>query len=192
MEQIADGLIFERKDFTRLPLAASVYDSCKFNSCNFTDCDLSDIKFIDCSFESCDLSMVKLTGTIISGTRFSNCKMLGLQFEDCNEHGFSPVFENCILSHSSFNRRKLKNFVFRKLVLHNADFTGCDLEGSSFDGCDLENATFKTTNLERADLRNAINYSIDPESNNIWKARFTISGVPGLLRKYNIDIDPLN
>ena len=42
------------------------------------------------------------------------------------------------------------------------------------------------TILEKADFRTAKNYSIDPEQNRLKKAKFSLSGVVGLLRKYDI------
>jgi hypothetical protein len=43
--------------------------------------------------------------------------------------------------------------------------------------------------LEKADLRTSYNYSIDPETNKIRKARFALLGIRGLLEKYDIPID---
>jgi len=68
------------------------------------------------------------------------------------------------------------------------DFADADLSGAVFDNCDLYQAAFNYTNLEKADFRTAYNYSIDPEINRIKKAKFSISGLPGLLHKFDIDI----
>jgi uncharacterized protein YjbI with pentapeptide repeats len=69
------------------------------------------------------------------------------------------------------------------------DFTGADLSGAIFTDCDLAKSVFMNTNLEQADLRSAINFSIDPESNRIKKARFSMTGLIGLLRKYEINYE---
>jgi len=50
------------------------------------------------------------------------------------------------------------------------------------------NATFDKTMLEKADFRTAYNYSIDPDNNRIKKAKFSQSGLGGLLHKYDIVI----
>lgn len=115
--------------------------------------------------------------------------MLGLRFENCNQFGLSVSFESCILNHSTFYNLKLKKTSFKDVKLQEADFTGCDLSGSLFDNCDLTKATFESTNIEKADFRTSFNYSIDPESNRIKKAGFSLSGIPGLLEKYDITID---
>jgi uncharacterized protein YjbI with pentapeptide repeats len=144
---------------------------------------------MECEFENCNLSMAKMTKTALRDIKFLNCKMLGLHFEDCNPFGLAVSFENCNLSHSSFFRNKLKKTTFNNLKLHEVDFTECDLTGSVFDNCDLMNATFDRTNLEKADFRTSFNYSISPETNRIKKARFSLSGIAGLLYKYDIEIE---
>ena len=78
---------------------------------------------------------------------------------------------------------------FRDLILQDADFTESDLSSSVFENCDLAGALFENSILEKADFRTSINYTIDPEKNIMKKARFSLSGLPGLLAKYNIDID---
>ena len=43
--------------------------------------------------------------------------------------------------------------------------------------------------LEKADFRGAINYSIDPELNQLKGASFSTAGLGGLLGKYGIRIE---
>ena len=69
------------------------------------------------------------------------------------------------------------------------DFGRADLKGSNFDNCDLRNAVFDNSNLSKCDFRKAYNYSIDPENNKISKAKFALLGVPGLLTKYDVEIE---
>jgi hypothetical protein len=45
--------------------------------------------------------------TAFRDIKFKGCKMLGLNFEDCNEFGLSFNFENCSLNHSSFYKIKV-------------------------------------------------------------------------------------
>ena len=82
----------------------------------------------------------------------------------------------------------MKKMVFKNSQLQETDFTQGDLTSAVFDNCDLTRATFDNTILEKADFRTAYNYSIDPETNRIKKAKFSTSGVSGLLDKYNIRI----
>ena len=69
-------------------------------------------------------------------------------------------------------------------------FTNANLSQSVFDNTDLADAVFNGVELKEADFRTAYNYAIDPELNNIKKARFSLHGVVGLLAKYGIRIEP--
>ena len=73
--------------------------------------------------------------------------------------------------------------------MHETDFTESELSGSTFENCDLTRATFENTILEKANLSSAYNFSIDPENNKIRKAKFSIQGIAGLLKKYDIVIE---
>jgi fluoroquinolone resistance protein len=180
---------FEKEDFTLTPLAKGEYEYCNFISCNFSNGDLSGNKFLECKFAGCNMSLAKLNKTAFRDIVFKDCKMLGLNFENCDQFGFTVSFDNCMLNHSSFYQIKLKKTKFKDSKLQEVDFTECDLSSSLFDKCDLSSTKFENTILEKADFRTAFGYSINPEINRIRKARFSIFGIPGLLDKYDIDID---
>ncbi|WP_085537327.1 pentapeptide repeat-containing protein [Massilibacteroides vaginae] len=181
--------IFEREDFTLTALEKGEYESCAFNGCNFAEYNLSGFNFINCAFTDCNLSLAKLDKTAFQDVVFTGCKMLGLQFDMCNEFSLSFSFNNCLLNHSVFYKRKIKKTSFLNSQLREVDFTEADLSNSVFDNCDLLGATFEFTNLEKADLRTAYNFTLDPEGNRIKKAAFSLSGLPGLLNKYELNID---
>lgn len=115
--------------------------------------------------------------------------MLGLHFNRCNEFGMSLKFEGSTLSHSIFFQLSLKQTIFRDSQLTEVDFSECNLSEVVFDNCDLAGAAFSQTTLKKADLSTAYNYRMDPEHNSIEGARFSQSGLAGLLDKYNINID---
>ena len=83
----------------------------------------------------------------------------------------------------------IKKTTFKNSQLQEVDFTESELSYSVFDYCDLTRATFYNTNIEKADFRTSNNYSIDPENNQIKKARFSLPAAAGLLDKYDIEID---
>lgn len=180
---------FTKNNFTVEPIKKGEYENCKFIDCDFSNSDLSNIKFLTCEFSGCNISLAKFIGTAFRDVLFKNCKMLGLHFEDCNEFGLSFRAQNCTITHSSFYKRKIKATAFINCQLQEVDFTESDLSNSIFDNSDLSGCTFENTILEKADLRTAFNYSINPEINKIKKAKFSLSGVAGLLEKYDIDID---
>ena len=178
---------FDKEDF-RVRTAARSYEDCLFTGCLFSSADLRDCEFTDCRFERCDLSMALLENTSMRTVRFHECKLLGTSFENCNQILFAPDFERCLLDYASFRRAKLRKRLFCGCSLRQADFSAADLSGAVFADCDLDGATFDRTVLEKTDFSTARNYSIDPETNRIRRARFSIGGLPGLLGRYDIDI----
>jgi len=187
-KEYIEEMNFEGIDFTIELLSAKEYEYCNFKNCNFQMVNLSEIKFIDCTFQNCNLSSAKLINTAFQEVSFQECKMLGLHFEDCNPFSFSVQFNNCQLDHSSFYKVKLKGLKMLNSRLYEVDFTECDLQNADFDNCDLLGAIFEHSKLEKADFRLALNYRIDPELNNIKKAKFSLPAVVGLLSKYEIEI----
>jgi uncharacterized protein YjbI with pentapeptide repeats len=126
--------------------------------------------------------------TSLNDAKFTGCKLLGINFENCDTFLFTVSFNKCVLNYSSFYKRILKKTNFIHCTMKDVDFTDSDCTLSNFDHCDLANAKFENTVLEKADFRSAFNYSIDPEINRIKKAQFAIPGVIGLLNKYDIVI----
>jgi Pentapeptide repeats (8 copies). len=78
---------------------------------------------------------------------------------------------------------------FDKCSLKETDFSEVNLSSSIFSDCDLTGARFLNTNLEKVNFRTASNFSIDPESNKLKKAKFSAFNLEGLLYKYKLDID---
>lgn len=181
--------VFDKIDFTTKPLARGEYELCRFINCDFSNTDISGISFSECELTGCNISLTGLIKTVFRDVKFKDCKMLGLHFENCDQFIFTISFDNCVLDHSSFYQTKLKKTLFKNCRLHEADFSQTDLSGSMFDNCDLMGATFENTILEKADLRTSYGYSINPEINRIKKAKFSLSGLPGLLDKYDIEIE---
>ena len=187
--EVIENKIFENIAFGEENPIDGVYEECRFLHCNLNNADLSVVTFRNCIFDSCDLSLAKLRETSFQEVRFENSKLLGLQFCDCRELLLEFEFEQCMLKLSNFQRLNLKNTKFTDCNLQEADFTGTDLTGATFDNCDLMRATFDHTILEQADFRTAYNFSIDPATNRIRKARFSLAGAVGLLDVYGIEIE---
>jgi len=68
------------------------------------------------------------------------------------------------------------------------DFTKADLTDTTFGNCNLSRAFFDGTVLKNADLSSSYNFIIDPDNNDIKKAKFSVQGLPGLLVKYGIRV----
>lgn len=184
-----DDKTFENKDYTESPLEEGEYESCTFKNCNFLAVDLSKNRFLGSHFINCNLSNAKIHKASFQDVQFANCKMLGLSFDDCNAFNFSIHLEQCMLNHSVFYQVDLRKTTFKRCQLHEVDFTKANLDSVVFNQCDLASATFEGTHLQQTDFRNASNYSIDPEINNIKGARFSVPEVLRLLEKYDIDVE---
>jgi fluoroquinolone resistance protein len=180
---------FEKVTFGKENPLQGVYEECRFIRSLFNGADLSAVIFRNCLFEGCDLSLAKVRDTSFQEVRFSDCKLLGVQFCECRTFLLELAFKGCMLKLSMFNRLHLKNTEFVDCDLEEADFTETDLAGAVFRRCDLSRTIFEHTNLEKADFRSATNYSINPETNRLRKARFSLPGVAGLLDRYGIEIE---
>ncbi len=189
MEDYFEDIIYSADDILRKPLSKGEYENCSFNQCDLSDHDLSDCKFMECIFTGCNLSLANITDTAFQDVRFVDCKMLGLQFDTCNNFGLSISFIGCQLNHSTFHSLKISKIVFENCELEGVDYSETDLSSAIFDNCNLLNAVFDHTILEKADFRSAYNFSLDPETNRVKKAKFSAAGLAGLLVKYNLEIE---
>lgn len=188
-EKFYENEKFATVNYSGQKVTQTEFDSCVFQDCDFTNADFSDNDFIDCRFENCNFAVAKMKGSGLKDVHFIGCKLIGLDFELCSGFLFAVSFKSCVLDYSSFFGKKLKNTRFIDCSLKEVDFSTSDLSGALFGNCDLSMAVFKQCNLEKADFRTAYNYAFDPEQNRMKKARFTVSGLAGLLGKYNIEIE---
>lgn len=180
---------FTKVDFSDKNLSERGFETCLFINCTFSQSDLSNSDFLDCKFDNCDLSMVKFNNTGLKNISFIGCKLLGIDFTRCRDFLLSFYFEKCSLDYSTFHKKKINKTIFKDCIIKEVDFSYADLTASSFQNCDLSRTLFQQTILEKVDFRTANNYSIDPELNRIKKAKFSSSGIIGLLDKYQISIE---
>lgn len=180
---------FKDINYTEKHLPKGKYDNCIFLNCDFTQSNISNLTFVECKFENCDFSLVISKNTAFRDVQFINCKLLGFNFNDCTESFLDFHFDNYQLNLASFFQLKIKDTIFKNCTLQEVDFSETDLTESSFDDCDLSRAIFDNSILEKVDFRTAFNYSIDPDGNRIRGAKFSMSGVIGLLRKYKIEVE---
>ncbi len=183
---IIESEIYKNVDYVATPLPVAEYDNCTFINCNFAEGDLSKTSFLECKFEHCNLSNVSLKQTAFKEVEFEHCKMVGVDFSNCNDFLLEMNFEACQLDLTSFYLLTLKGIRFLQCSLREADFTNTNFTDAVFEQRDLQRAIFDRTTLENADLSTAQNYTIDPDNNQIQKAKFSLSGLPGLLQKYRI------
>jgi len=186
--------IIEDKTFTKVAAAdikgaKRTFENCGFISCDFSYADLSGMVFIDCRFGGCNLSLTRLSDTGLQNIGFKDCKLTGADFSKSRDFLFEANFDNCILDNAIFFKKKNKGAKFNDCSMIETDLTEADLTDTHFTNCNLNRAFFNRTILKNADLRTSYNFIIDPDINNIKKARFSVHGLAGLLAKYDIRIE---
>ncbi len=161
---------FGKTDTTELVGEGTVFDRCTFRGSIFTQSQLSGTTLLDCLFTECDFSLASFAGTVTDGATFSGCRMSGASFgERTGGHRrFSASFTACILDNV---------------------FDHCALKNASFDRCDLSGATFSGNDLTNTDFLSSYGFTIDPETNRLNGAHFSLASLPGLLAKYRIKVE---
>lgn len=96
------------------------------------------------------------------------------------------TFKGCQLKLASFYGLDIKTTLFDACNLQETDFSTANLSQSVFKNCDFMGAIFERTNLSQCDFRSSYQFTINPEINNIKKAKFDISELQGLLQQYDI------
>ena len=195
---LKDGELYEQTEFDGLDIRHRQICSARFESCKFIACDFSEAEFIDCRFSECvfrgsNLNIVKLDGTRFIDTEFRECKITGVNWTslDWNSVALSApfYFDDCDLSYCVFSGLKLPELQMTRCKAHDVDFSECDLRDSDFFATDLTNARFNGTCLDRSNFRDAVNYAIDPLTNSVEGASFSVPEVLSLLNTFKISID---
>jgi len=186
--------IIEDETFTKITADAikgsnRAFENCRFISSDLSYADLSGMVFTDCYFEGCNLSLIKLSDTGLQDIKFKDCKLSGADFSKARDFLFEVNFDNCILDNTIFFKKKNKGAKFTDCQMVETDLTEADFTDAQFVNCNLNRAFFNRTILKNADLRTSYNFIIDPDINNLKKARFSMQGLPGLLAKFDIRID---
>lgn len=168
------GRRFESANFSDVELAGHAFEDCTFESCHFGETTLLRASFVNCLFESCDFVLSRLEGAKLNGARFRKSKLVGVNFAGASKFGFLPDFEDCLLDSSVFCDNCLKKVRFSRCIVRNGDFMECDIREAVFESTSLEGTDFHKCNLEKADLTCARDYSIDPATNRLARARFSL------------------
>lgn len=184
---MTENKIIKNIDFTKQQLDDEYY-KCVFQNCNFMEMLIPKVTFEQCEFISCNLSLCKMNHTMWNNVYFETCKMTGIAFDDSNHFAFAVDFADCALQYSSFRHLNMHKTCFRGSSLIEADFSHANLKQADFSGCDLKGTIFSKTNLEGADLSTAYDYSINPTDNLVYKAKFSLIGLPGLTSIFGVEV----
>lgn len=149
------------------------FDDCTFVKCDFSNAQIKNCKFTDCKFISCDLSLSKLKSCVFNDVSFEKCKLIGISWSNCDEP-FNVKFDACNISQNSFHLLDLRKMKFINSVIKDSGFEECNLQEAVFDNCDLEFSDFFNNNLKKASFETSRNYLINPQINDIEKAKFSL------------------
>jgi fluoroquinolone resistance protein len=181
--------LFDKTKFPHKAHQEAVFENCILKGCDFTGMSFSGSDFIDTTFDTCNFSMAKFSDTGLKNVTFKGCKLSGVNLSNCKDFLFSANFEDCILDYASFHKKKNKKCSFINCSMKSTDLTEADLTEAIFQNCDLQAAEFGRTILIGANLATSFNFTIDPEQNQLRKAKFSQEGLIGLLGKYNIIVE---
>lgn len=176
-DEVFDGVSF---------LAQAEYENCSFRNLRFSEFDFTEYQFYNCTFLNCDFSLSKWNNTALRKVLFSECKMIGSNFENLNPFGLDMEFVSSLLDHAVFYKLDIPKTVFRNCRLVEVDFAEANLHHSDFEDSDLSGAVFDNTHLEKADFVTARHFHVNPHRNKIKGAKFSADGLMGLLQSYGI------
>ena len=137
-------------------------------------------------------------GQLISGINFNETPLCN-EYEQCIFK--NCIFHNCDLSHKIFRECKFESCDLSLSKMNNTtlseiDFLGCKILGVQFNECRrfllsfrFENCSLRLSVFYNLKLKEACYYSINPETNRLKGARFSLNGLPGLLERYGIIIE---
>ncbi len=180
---------FSGVDFFEVPLGGKSFEDCRFISCGFENTSLANVSFNSCHFSNCRLVLSELKNLTLNQVVFEDCKLVGLNFADCNRFGFFPVFKNCLIDGCVYSANDLKKTNFEVCRFRRSDFINCDLREAVFSESRFEESGFSECRLEEADFRNAAGYRIDPFSNRLKGAFFSLPEAVSFLGFLGIVVD---
>jgi fluoroquinolone resistance protein len=165
---------FNNIDFSKLELNEHSFQSCDFISCIFDKNNLLNCSFRDCNFQKCQFTLDEMKNTMFSDVAFNECKLIGLNFSECNNISFSVTFNGSILDSVVMFEKSLNKTKYINCFIRNTDFDNCDMRFCDFSGSKFEKTSFHKCNLEKSDFSKAIGYEIDPSTNKLKNAKFSL------------------
>lgn len=163
--------------------------NCTFTNCDFTESDFSFSLFSDCTFTDSNLSLIRLAETKIHSAQFNRCKILGVDFTQCSKLIFKIDFRESHITKCTFSVLDMTESEFIDCNIIECDFYRAKLAKSDFSGSDLKDTVFEETDLTSADFSNAKNYSINPLTNKVKNAEFTLPDAIHLLDALGVKIN---
>lgn len=182
---------FENKKITKLE--GIQFNDCTFINCMFDHCDCMNTQFLECVFEKSKLVQVGFVHSQMRNCNFKQCECIGISFGNVVPNGsVDTIFQECSKSYFKyciFQGMKLTKFQAITNTFEQCSFHYCDMKSANFSGCQLMNSDFQQSNLQKANFKDSYGYIIDPKTNQLKGAMFSIPEVLHLLDGLEIKID---
>ena len=189
------NLVAEDQTFTEETWAAiteSEFSECRFEGCDISEAVFRAARFIDCTFVRCDMSLMKVTDCTFGGSRFEDCRMLGIDWT----RGTWPriplhepnTFVRCDLSMNTFTDLVLGAVRFEECRLREAGFRHAFLADSVFDGSDCAGADFLEADLSGASLQRTVSLIVDPRTTRLEGATVDAATGAAILESRGINL----
>lgn len=193
-EQQYEGMTFTADAMPEQTFTRADFVACHFDRCIFTECTFSHCSFTDCRFTGCDLSLAHVSGSRFTDTQFQACKLLGVDWTKAGDAVISKLFlsvhfDNCLLNYATFFGLTLRRGRFVGCIARDVDFREADLTEAICMATDFTGSKFHYTNLTKADFRHATAYTINPATNTVTRARFSLPEAVSLLSGFDIIIE---
>ena len=188
LREVNYGEKWIKQSFTEEDIQSRVFEECEFNNCSFIGCNFDNTKLLNCKFVDCDLSNIILLDCRFTDVQFVKCKAIGSDWTKIQKIQ-KLSFSECLLNYSNFRQLALPGIKMVKCEAKEVDFIEADLSGGNFDKTDFDQSIFLKTNLTKADFSNAINYSIDINTNTLGKTRFSLPEALSLLASSDIIVE---
>ena len=180
-----ESITFNKANYSNKEIENKQFYKCIFDSCKFNDSIIKSCKFEKCIFNNCDLSLVKPMYSSFIDVKFVNTKMIGINWTEA-AMPLDIHLDNCILNYSSFYGLNLKKIQIKECTSKEVDYSEANMSKANLESTDLSKSKFHNTNLTEANFYNAINYSIDPNSNKLKKTIFSLPEAISLLNSFDI------
>ena len=117
---------------------------------------------------------------------------MGVDFSKLSGLLASFDFVDCDLELAGFSNMRLRSRQFDNCKLKDAYFLQTDLQKSDFRNSDLAGARFENCDLRQVNFVGALNYTINPASNNLLKAKFSLPEAASFLEILGLEVvDPI-
>lgn len=180
---------FQSVNFSEMDLTEQTFENCTFVKCRFLNMTIASASFQDCVFEECEIVVVKLHGVALSNTVFKLSLIRGVNFSDCSDFGFSPEFHGCVINHCVLDRKKLRKGVFAGSQLADCDLIACDFREVDFSNTTFARVNIQDCNFEKADFRTSTGYVMNPATNKVRGARFSLPEAQSFLLLLGIRLE---